>query len=444
MKTNAFIVLFSAALLFIVYQMPFKAKFYGDWTFHAEAKALAAWVHGQASGEVVAFTKAPGPVLFYGLPYVVAGAGKEDATYWKWALAWNLLWLAFALILIKKTAELLFGGRAGIAAVILAFLLPLHLYYGIGILAETMAFVGFTLFAYGTTVLFLEAGRTRSGSIALIAGLLFMVTARPNSLLILALLPVVMLWLWRGADTGLRARLGAYLASYAAACVLTILLSVGIRYLPGNQAQALQESYFVNVAHQGRFQFRTETWDWRFWESDIRPDSKDYQAWRASSSALQEEIKTSGRSRNEVYGSWLLQDAQSHPFVLLKQFGVRLAFGHFLQISSAPPEKFAIGPLKGPWIFYGLHIGINLFNLLLIYAAIVGFFRAVKTQRFVLLLIVPWLALSIFHGMVYMEQRYMFPARPVFLLLASPVLVTLISRLRSAVGKSRSNFEVMP
>jgi hypothetical protein len=107
-----------------------------------------------------------------------------------------------------------------------------------------------------------------------------------------------------------------------------------------------------------------------------------------------------------------------HPLMMLKQFCVRILFGNTLQVSSINQERFALVGLPGKFVYWSLHISINIVNILFLLLSI----RHVVTKgRFIeywpLLMIVA--ALWIFHGIVYMEQRYLFPIRPIILFLAA-------------------------
>ena len=93
-----------------------------------------------------------------------------------------------------------------------------------------------------------------------------------------------------------------------------------------NKAAGNQESLFYFVAHIGRFQFREEPLDLRFWESDNRPDSKDYQNWIKNGAKLDSVIVATNRSYNDVYQEFLINDAIAHPFWFTRQFFVKCLY----------------------------------------------------------------------------------------------------------------------
>lgn len=436
------ITIISIGILVITLNLPFKAKIFGDWTFHAEAKQITEWVWGRAPLTSVTLTKAPGPSLFYAVPYVFAGPGNDDVYYWRWAVVWNTLWSILSIWLICRAALTLFGDIS-IARVawVSAFIVPMHIYYSIGVLAEIMAFSGCAFILYGISVFFRQTGTAENGgSISIILGILFLVSARPNSALLLPCFLLIVWFLWRNASRTLKLRLFEFLKiPLLVGTILLTTLSLGLRSLPGNQQQPLQESYLIYVMHHGRFQFRKEPWDWRFWENSIRPDSEDYQDWEESKLSLKEQIDNRHETMFQVYSNWLIKDFFEHPLNFFKQALIRLLFGHYLQINSADVSRFTIGPVSGYYVFWGVHFIVNLFNLTLITAAIVGFFRTYRKIPEILLMIVPWLSLIIFHAFTYMEHRYIFPVRPLILLFAAPALLGWVHYLKQRYNHSHSD-----
>ena len=434
MKKYILLGLIFLGLFFSIMQLPFKAKSLGDLTFHEEAKNISQYLLGNGSIDSVMITKAPGPVFFYVLPYILAGKTNDDGRLWKFGTTWNALWLLIALILVYKSACLLFGKRAGISSIVLSLILPLQLYYGIGILAETLAFVGYAFFLYGTIAIFKLPNNERKSNVFIyglvIIGLIMMVTARPNMLLLMAFIPFVLIWLYWKSDRVYATLLKKYFYSYLLAAILIVGILGVLKNLPGNKNKPDQESYFSFVAHLGRFQFRAETWDWRFWDDITRPDSKDYQNWAASTHLLNGNVKTSGLSTKKIYNNWVLQDIKENPILVTKQFFVRLLFGNFLQISSAKPEKFKVGPVSGSFVFYVVHFAINIINLAIIIAAFFGFFKCFRTHKFILLLALPLLALLFFNGFIYMEQRYLFPARSFYIIFSSGVFLNWFNKIK--------------
>lgn len=209
-----------------------------------------------------------------------------------------------------------------------------------------------------------------------------------------------------------------FYATYGKKLVFTFLgvlfLGVGALQLAkkinGVQSDGSQETYFYYMAHIGRFQFREEPTDFRFWESDNRPDSKDYQNWNRSGGELEAVISTTKRSYNDVYREFIIQDALEHPFLTTRQFLVRCLYGHITIISKVQPSQFALGPLHGAFGFWTFLLLINSINLLVLLGVALFLFQEIKLIQYWIF----WgitLALLVFHGLTYMEPRYIFPSK---------------------------------
>lgn len=134
--------LVSIVLYLAIANAPFKAKPFGDLDFHIEAKTIARFFWGQENYEAVSITKAPGPVLFYVIPYFVAGPQATDNQYWLAGILWTGIFMTVAVLLLKAACHNLGSEHAGKFTVLLIFILPLQVYYSLGILAEGLAFLG--------------------------------------------------------------------------------------------------------------------------------------------------------------------------------------------------------------------------------------------------------------------------------------------------------------
>jgi hypothetical protein len=152
LRIDRFDVLCVLTLLFsflVVSNMPAAPSKYGDKYFHAEAKILAHALRKTTPYTDVTFARAPGPSLYYAVPYAFASPYSSDETYWKIAFGWNIAWMIVAVFLIRRTGDYLADKHAGHIAVFLTLIVPLGVYYSFGVSAETPAFVAAALFLYG-------------------------------------------------------------------------------------------------------------------------------------------------------------------------------------------------------------------------------------------------------------------------------------------------------
>jgi hypothetical protein len=196
---------------------------------------------------------------------------------------------------------------------------------------------------------------------------------------------------------------------------LTVLImGIGVlqftKWINGTKSGGSQESLFYYVTLQGRFQFREEPTDFRFWESDNRPDSKDYQNWIKKGEDLGIIISETNRSYNDVYREFIINDALDHPFLFTRQFFVRVFYGHITIISKVQPQQFDLGPFKGSFGFWTFLLIINSINLLVLVGALLFLFQEKNLIQYWIFWGI-WVALLVFHGLTYMEPRYIFPSK---------------------------------
>src|SRR5665213_581116 len=120
-----------------------------DYTYHTGAKALSAAIRGSVPWTNLAITRAPAPVLYYSVPYLLVSPGSSDYTYWLAGLVWTIVWMTISILAIRRAGELVGGRLAGQLAAMIAVLSPFGVYYSYSIDAEAPAYVGVALFAYG-------------------------------------------------------------------------------------------------------------------------------------------------------------------------------------------------------------------------------------------------------------------------------------------------------
>ncbi|WP_168710283.1 ArnT family glycosyltransferase [Flavobacterium sangjuense] len=416
-RINIGIILISSLMMFVVLNLPFKAKPFGDETFHIEAKNMARYIKGDVGYDKVTITKAPGPILFYTIPYIIASSSATDNQLWVYATVFTFLIVTISLLLIFRIGSSFFSREVGLLAVLLFFVFPIHCYYSLGILAEVPAFFSLTVALYGWLIAFQNPNKIK-GWVLLILGLWFLILNRPNTMLILGLGFLIIAYsLFRRKE---------FFKSYGKKLALTFctvgLLSFGVvqlaKVITGTKSNESQEGLFYYVAHQGRFQFREEPTDFRYWESDIRPDSDDYQNWGKSVHKLNAIGIETHRSPTEVYRNFLINDALEHPFWFTRQFFIKCFYGHVYFINSVKPEKFHLGPIHGTIGYWFVILLINCINIALIFGALLFLFKEKNLINY-------WpfwgviLALLIFHGLTYMEPRYMFPSRVALYLMSA-------------------------
>lgn len=410
-------------MMIVVLNLPFKAKPFGDMTFHEEAKNLALYLKGDIGYDKVTITKAPGPVFFYTPPYLIAPSEATDNQLWVYAVVFTFLIITISLLLIFKIGSNLFSKEVGLLSVLLFFIFPIHCYYSLGILAEVPAFFSLTLALFGWSKIIKKPSQKASW-ILLLLGLWFLILNRPNTMLLLLIGFLLVAYAFLKNKQ--------FFKTYGKKLALT-LTCVGFmgygtlqlaKMITGTKSGYNQEGLFYFVAHQGRFQFREEPTDFRFWESDIRPDSKDYQNWGKSGEALGKIMEETKRSHGDVYREFLINDAFEHPFLFTRQFFVKCFYGHMYFINSVKPKDFHLGPIHGVMGYWLVIFIINFINIIIILGATLFLFKEKNLINFWLF----WgviVALLFFHGLTYMEPRYMFPARVALYIMSAAGLYRL-------------------
>ena len=248
------IVLISSLMMLIVSNLPFKAKPFGDITFHEESKNLALFIKGKIPFEKVVITKAPGPILFYTPAYLLAPSDATDNQLWVYGVVFTSIIITISLLLIFKIATSFFSKEVGVLSILLFFIFPIHCYYSLGILAEAPAFFSLALAIYGWSIAFHEPDK-KSGWILMTIGMWFLILNRPNTMLILGLGFTVIFYSF------FKNKL--FFQKYGKKMGITFLsvavLGIGIlqlaKNITGNKSASNQDSLLYYVAHQGRFEF---------------------------------------------------------------------------------------------------------------------------------------------------------------------------------------------
>ena len=365
-RITVFIVLVSSLLMMLVSNLPFKANKFGDMNFHTESKNLALFVKGKVGFGKVVITKAPGPILFYTPVYLLAPANATDAQLWLYAVIFLSIITTLSLLLIFRIGCIFFSKEVGFLAVLLFFIFPIQCYYSLGILAEIPAFFSLTLAIFGWVLAYEEPHKKR-GWFMLNFGIWFLIMNRPNAMLLLGLLFSVIVYSFFQNRTFFK----NYGKKLSLTFITVTIFSFGglqlAKFTTIKKSGENQESLFYFVAHIGRFQFREEPLDFRFWDNNNRSDSKDYQNWVKSRRELATEMTQTNRSFNEVYSHFLVHDIIAHPFWSTRQFFVKCLYGHLNIISKVRPDEFKLGPFRGAIGYWSFLFILNSINILVIY-----------------------------------------------------------------------------
>jgi hypothetical protein len=418
----------------LVSRLPAAPSKYGDVYFHDEAKALAHALRGAAPWSEVTFARAPGPALYYAVPYLFVQLDAPEGVYWRAALLWNALWMAVAILLIRRTGECLRNDPAGKIAAVFGLMLPFGVYYSFGVAAETPAYVATVLFLFGwaywhrgTQPKLLSMG----GFVALV-GLLCLILCRPNALVIAGIAGVVYvaMWFMRGTYSAADRRFA--LVGAAAGFVILFLVSFGLKHIPGNRGVSAQASNFDEALFLSNFQLRTEPFDWRFWGKGTRQGSVDYQNYVQAQAEVESQSRETGTPVPQLQVEWTRRDAAEHPWIRLKMTALRMLSLNVWLVNSTRPSAFHLGRFRGDAAYFTFHILLNIVALAPLFLS-VWFLLAEHKQFFAYWpLWGLWLGLLMFHALTYAEPRYMLPAQPGLAVMAACILTKKEARLLGA------------
>lgn len=433
-RFNLGIIIISTLLMLVVVNFSFRANRFGDGTFHVESKNMALYLKGEVAADKVVITRAPGPLLFYTPVYLLASSTVTDDQLWVYAVVFTSLIGMISLLLIFRIGTAFFSKEVGLLSVLLFFAFPIHCYYSLGILAEIPAFFSLALAIYGWSLAFIQPEK-KIGWIILTIGIWLLILNRPNAILILGVLFLVIGYSFfknkqfyekYGKNLGL---------TFLSVLILGIGTFQLVNKINGDKVNDSQETLFYGVALQGRFQFREEPTDLRFWESDNRPDSKDYQNWIKKGQELDGVISKTNRPYNEVYREFIIKDIMEHPFLTSRQFFVRCFYGQINIISKVQPQQFKLGPFQGVTGYWLVLFIINSINLLILAGAVLFLLKEKNLIQYWIFWGI-WLALLIFHGLTYMEPRYIFPSKVALYIMSAAGLngIPWIKKMMAAIA----------
>jgi hypothetical protein len=426
------LILLTLVCFLIVGMLPFAPSPLGDVNFHQEAKALSLALRGSSAWSDLRISHAPGPALYYAIPYLFVPGGASEHTYWVAACIWNFFCTTLATLLVYFTARILAGERAGRIAAILVLIAPFGVYYSFGIAAETPAFLGAAVFVYGWA-----RYRTRHSAGALISclGLILLVLNRPNTLPVAALAFLIAAFGSTSKSVVMRAE-----ARLALRCALftigtVVAASALLALQAGNEGLRVQTTNIYDILLQGSFQFRTEPWDWRNWGKNTREGSQDYQDWSEQRDRLLKQSLESGIHFRDVERAWVVDDFLTHPMLHLRMTAVRVLSQNVATVNSVHPDSFGVGPFRGRWVFFGFHGLLNLISLMPLAGSLWFFAQRRRDILSYWPLWSPWLALFTFHALVYAEPRYLLPSRPLLCIMSALAVTQYLSSRKSATAE---------
>ena len=398
------------ALLCLVFHflLPFKPKPFGDGEYHEGTIQLIQYVLNGFEGSI-RVDKGLFTLFYYLIPYAMAFSFHSESVFYLMGVTFNCIVVCLAMRYLFKTFTYLkFSEKSRFWALLLLCLFPIHIYYAMGILAETAAFFAVALFVYAWVRLTGDGQRLKYAAL-LSFSLLILVGTRPN----LAPFVIVFLLYLLILKQPWKAKL------VAVSGVILPMLLLGFFERKVNQAdENFKKTAFRNQMLWSRFELRDEPFNWLPQHGQDKFASSDYLNNLKKRRELDSIAQAQNIDKTEYYLTWVKNDILENPGLTLRQYGLK-----FFQSQS-----FIISPLmksnKSNFVKFGIHGYINLINYTLLIFALIGMYRLAAEKNYVLffpfLFLWGWSLLYVF--IFHSEQRYMFPVRPMLVFLLAYTL----------------------
>lgn len=396
-------VLITALICVVFYFLPFKPKPFGDGEYHEGTLQLIQYIADGFQG-TVRIDKGLFTLFYYLIPYSLAHVFHDDGLFYLFGVVFNCLATCWAVFYLFASFDLMgFSDRSKFWSIVVLSLFPIHVYYAMGILAESAAFFGVSLFVYAWLKITANTNSVKyylflSFSLAIVSG------TRPNLLPFLVLFSLYFLTIQSKRKNKI-----VFISSLAFMILALALVEKKINNTDG----AFKKDIFRRHLLWSRYELRDDPWNWLPQDGQKEFATSDYLHNLAKRDELDSICEAQHLDKTSYYIHWVVNDIVQNPGLTLRQYGLK-----FFQ-----SQTFVISPImkynKSNFVKWSLHIYINSINYVLVFfsmASIVVLWRQKKYQILIpLLLLWSWSLLYVF--VFHSEQRYMFPMRPVLLFL---------------------------
>lgn len=396
-------VLITALVCMVFYFLPFKPKLFGDGEYHEGTLQLIQYILDGFQG-TVRIDKGLFTLFYYLIPYSLGYVFHNDTVFYLLGVVFNSITTCGAIYYLFKSLDLLeFSNNSKFWTMVVLNLFPIHIYYAMGILAESAAFLGVSLFVYAWLKITSNTNSARyywmlSFSLVMVSG------TRPNLLPFLVLFSLYFLTVKSGWKNKL---------IFISSLFLMMLTLALVEKKINNTDGAFKKDIFRRHLLWSRYELRDDPWNWLPQDGQKEFATSDYLHNLAKRDELDSICEAQHLDKTSYYIHWVVNDIVQNPGLTLRQYGLK-----FFQ-----SQTFVISPImkynKSNFVKWSIHIYINSINYVLVFfsmASIVVLWRQKKYQILIpLLLLWSWSLLYVF--VFHSEQRYMFPMRPVLLFL---------------------------
>lgn len=396
-------VLITALVCVVFYFLPFKPKPFGDGEYHEGTLQLIQYICNGFQG-TVRIDKGLFTLFYYLIPYSLGYVFHDDAVFYLLGVVFNSIVTCWAVKYLFASFDIIgFSNTSKFWSIVVLSLFPIHVYYAMGILAESAAFFGVSLFIYAWLKIRINTNSTRyllflSFSLVIVSG------TRPNLLPFLVLFSLYFLTL----KIELKKKV-LFVLSLGLMMIALALVEKKINNTDG----AFKKDIFRRHLLWSRYELRDDPFNWLPQDGQKEFATSDYLHNLEKRDELDSICVAQHLDKTSYYIHWVVNDIVQNPLLTLRQYGLK-----FFQ-----SQTFVISPImkynKSNLVKWSIHIYINAINYILVFfsmAAIVVLWRQKKYQILIpFLLLWSWSLLYVF--VFHSEQRYMFPMRPVLLFL---------------------------
>ena len=421
-------VVITIIICFLFYFLPFKPMPFGDGEYHEGTIQLIDFVlngfHGNVRIDKGLFT-----LFYYFIPYSFAYVFHNNTVYYFFGIIFNCIVICFGINYLFKAFNLsFFLEKSKFWTVLLINLFPIHIYYAMGILAETPSFFAVCILVYTWVKISYSKSYSIYHLLSLVFSIVMLVGCRPN----LFPFALLILFYFLTLKVNLNHKL-IFLGSFISVMtIITICERKG-----SSRNDNFKKEVFRKQLLWSRFELRDEPFNWLPQHGQDQFSSSDYLNNLSKRRELDSICETNHLDKTVYYVNWVKNDIINNPILTLRQYVLK-----FFQSQS-----FIISPLMksniNNSIKYGIHFYINSINFLLIFLSIFSIYLLIKEKEYQLLIpfIMLWSWSLIYVFIFHSEQRYMFPNRPILIFLFA-YFVNHISRKANTVDCSKKSNQI--
>ncbi|HEY6142798.1 MAG TPA: hypothetical protein VIV55_05115 [Flavobacterium sp.] len=396
-------VVVTALVCVVFYFLPFKPKPFGDGQFHSGTQELIQFILNGFQGNVH-IDKGFLTLFCYLIPYSLVYSFHNDHLFYLSSVVFSCAFVCYSVYLIFKTLDIMeFDVKTKFIALIILSIFPIHIYYAMGVIGEVFAFFAVSVFVFTWVKITKLKTDSLMSYVYLALSLVLLYGIKPTMIPFIFAFTVCLLF-------------------FKVKLVNKIVFTFIIFLIPilgmieknmDNSGFDFKSTIFRNQILWSRFELRDEPFNWLPQHGRDGFESSDYLNNLAKREELDSICNVDKLDKTNYFVHWVVNDIVENPLLTLRQYSLK-----FFQSQS-----FIISPLmksnKSNLVKWGIHIYINSINYLLVLVSIWSMYILFKRKEYQLfipfLMFWGWSLVYVF--VFHSEQRYMFPARPILIVL---------------------------